>query len=75
MPADSDGCTDATQHYLDVKSRKYKHHLATMQAQGIVYKPIIWTAWGRAHPDAISVLRSLAIKAARRRGLVSSSEL
>ena len=69
-----DGDADAAKRYLDEKLRKYQRHLAEMQAQGIIYKPIIWTAWGRAHPDA-SVLRSLATKAARRRGLIGSGEL
>ena len=53
----------------------YRRHIAAMQAQGVTYRPIVWTAWGRAHPDAISTLRSLAIKAARRRGLVSAGQL
>ena len=72
MPSDSVGDADAAQLYLDAKIYKYRRYLDAMQAQGIVYKPMIWTAWGRAHPDVISVLRSLAIKAARRRGLISS---
>ena len=71
----ADGDADATQIYLDSKLRKYRRYLATMQAQGIIYKPIVWTAWGRAHPDAVSTLRSLAMKAARRRGLVSAGQL
>jgi hypothetical protein len=75
MPSAADGDADAAQRYLDAKLRKYRRHLATLQSNGIAYKPIIWTAWGRAHPDAISVLRSLAITAARRRGLISASAM
>jgi hypothetical protein len=72
---DVDSDSDAAQRYLNDKLYKYRRHLEAMRANGIVYKPIIWTAWGRAHPDAIAVLRSLAMKAARRRGLISSNEL
>ena len=79
LPTAADGSeedgTDAAQRYLNDKLRKYRRHLLEMQANGITYKPIIWTAWGRAHPDAIAILRSLALKAARRRGMVSAGEL
>ena len=75
MPTAADGDADAAQAYLDAKIRKYRRYLAGMEAQGVHYKPIIWTSWGRAHPDAVSILRSLAMKAARRRGLVSATEI
>ena len=75
MPTGADGDADAAQLYLNAKLSKYSRHLAAMQSNGITYKPIIWTAWGRAHPDAISALQSLAIKAARRRGLISASSM
>ena len=68
-------CADAAQRYFNVKTHKYRNYLDELRAQGIVYKPIIWTAWGRAHPDAVSVLRSLATKAARRRGLISATDV
>ena len=75
MPTGADGDADAAQLYLNAKLSKYSRHLAAMQSNGITYNPIIWTAWGRAHPDAISALQSLAIKAARRRGLISASSM
>ena len=31
--------------------------------------PLVWSAYGRAHPEAESVLHTLAVHAARRRGL------
>ena len=75
MPTDSHGNVDAAQAHADMKMRKYRRYLHEMEPQGIMYKPIIWTAWGRAHPDVVAVLRSLATRAARRRGLASPSEL
>ena len=36
---------------------------------------MIWSTWGRPHADVVAILRSLASRAARRRGLVASSDL
>ncbi len=43
--------------------------------QGIAYISMIWSAWGRAHPDAVRQMKGLATRAARRRGLVSHADL
>ena len=47
----------------------YRGHLAELAAAGITYVPIVWSAYGRAHPEAQAALRALALRAARRRGL------
>ena len=75
MPLPADGDTDAAQRYKDLKLRKYRNYADAMRAQGITYTPIIWTSWGRAHDDVIQHLRSLAARAARRRGLVSHKDI
>ena len=46
----------------------YQPHLAALERQNIDYLPIIWSSYGRPHPRAASVLRTLANRIARRRG-------
>jgi hypothetical protein len=47
----------------------YRPHFAELQEGGVVYKPLVWSAFGRAHPETTVVLEALAKQAARRRGL------
>ncbi len=75
MPSPADGAADATERYKQLKLNKYRRFLETMRAQGIAYVPIIWSSWGRPNPDAARVLKGLAARAARRRGLVSHADL
>ena len=51
------------------KIADYAPHFAELAEQDIVYKPLVWSTFGRAHPETDSVMRSLAVVAARRRGL------
>ena len=46
-----------------------------MRQQGIAYMPLIWSTWGRPHPDATRALKMLAARAARRRGLISPTDI
>ena len=50
-------------------------HAATRRAPGIAYAPLIWTAWGRQHPDATAVMQALAARAARRKGLTARGDI
>ena len=55
---------------FDRKRRDYGAHLHELEVrQGISYCPMVWSAWGRAHPEAARILETLARQAARRRGL------
>ena len=45
-----------------------RDYLAELDHQGVEYKPLIWSCWGREHEDKSRVLRQLARIAARRRG-------
>ena len=74
-PSAADGDRDSTELYRDVKISKYRRYFDGLAAQGIQYKPIIWSAWGRPHVDATAVLKALGARAARRRGLTSGSAL
>ena len=52
------------------KRHDYAKYLDELeQREGIIYKPLIWSAWGRAHPETDIVLHNLARQVARRRGL------
>jgi len=45
--------------------------LDALEAEGVEYKPLVWSCYGREHPDTTAVLTVLARTAARRRGMAS----
>ena len=49
----------------------YGEHLEGLRAEGIQYRPLAFSCYGRLHPDAELTLDAMARKAARRRGLGS----
>jgi hypothetical protein len=51
------------------KLHNYRGILPELQARGIRYLPMVWSSYGRAHPEAENTLQLLARTAARRRGL------
>ena len=58
--------------------RKEDHYsvvLDELKAEGVVYKPLVWTCWGRPSPDAQAALRTLSFVAARRLGLCDARGL
>ena len=50
------------------KRATYERFLPELEAQGIEYRPLIWSCWGREHPDTTAVLEQVSRRAARRRG-------
>ena len=48
-------------------------HLPELRNQGIQYAPMVWSAYGRPHANTVRIIRQLAKRAARRRGLPSAS--
>ena len=42
-----------------------------MASHNIVYMPVVWTNFGRPHPGALTVIRAIARRVARRRGHAS----
>jgi hypothetical protein len=72
-PVAADGDVDACERYKQQKLHKYRGIIPELEAQGIEYRPLIWSSWGRAHHDSEATLRTLAGRAARRRGLVDGS--
>ena len=57
------------------KKSNYSSHLAELRAEGIEYMPVIWSAYGRPHPDAIRLLVTLSRNTARRRGTRDAASL
>ena len=52
------------------KRRAYAPHLRELEEeQDVAYRPMVWSAYGRAHPETEAMLTSMAVLAARRRGL------
>ena len=51
------------------KQGDYAAHTGELQEQDITYRPLVWSAWGRAHPETSAMLAAVAVQAARRRGL------
>ena len=52
------------------KRKDYKAYLEELEEhRDVIYKPMIWSTWGRAHPETQVMLESMAIIAARRRRL------
>ena len=53
------------------KRRDYQRYLHELEVEeGVSYRPMVWSAFGRAHPEADAMLESMALLAARRRGLL-----
>ena len=57
------------------KIKRYAPFLEELENQGVTYAPVIWSAWGRAHPETECILLTLAKAAARRRGLRDHRQL
>ena len=66
---------DCTVSMCNHKRTVYALHLDELRYGGIQYAPMIWSAYGRPHPDALRVLLTLARGAARRRGEASFRSL
>ena len=60
-----DDCVEAMH---ERKLRRYAPHMRELERGGIDYVPLVWSAYGRAHPRATTFTRLLAHRIARRRG-------
>ena len=57
------------------KMRKYSSVLDELVEAGLDYRPVTWSCWGRPDAATSAVVRSMAVAAARRRGLASPAAL
>ena len=78
MPSKATQCWSwlATESMRLRKRRCISHGTCgALEAEGIEYRPLVWSCWGREHSDTTAVLTMLARQAARRRGLPSHKPL
>ena len=59
---------DCTQTMVNHKIDKYAPYRLTLERQNIEYRPLVFSCYGRLHPDTTATLRTLARRIARRRG-------
>ena len=59
---------DCTETMRSSKVRRYAPYHAELQAAQVMYRPVVWSCFGREHSDTTSVMVGLARRAARRRG-------
>ena len=71
-PHASEAGVDCTQSRVQAKLQHYGPHLATLLRQNISYSSVVWSAYGRPHPDTLAVLRSLSKSIARKRNIASA---
>ena len=63
---------DCTVSRVQAKLQHYGPHLDSLLRQNISYCPVVWSAYGRPHPDTLAVLRSLSKSIARKRNVASA---
>ena len=59
---------DCTETYRRRKINRYAPFSAELATEGIIYRPVIWSCYGREHEETSIVLEQLARRAARRFG-------
>ena len=67
--------TDCTETMWRAKKSKYAPYEAELSRQNIQYRPIIFSAYGRPHPDAQKFLSTLSRRLARRRCFASAASI
>ena len=68
-PHSRDAGLDCTETMKQDKFQKYQLHLPELEREGILYKPAIFSCFGRRHPDTTDMMTLAARRAARYRGL------
>ena len=57
------------------KHARYASHSAELERANVRYEPIVWSCFGRPHPQTLVLMKALAKRAARRRGLSDPQQL
>ena len=60
---------DCTEAMVRVKKEKYANYEEELERGNVTYCPIVWSAYGRPHAEALQLMRTVAKKNARLRGL------
>ena len=66
---------DCTETVRKRKEAKYAPFRTELVDARVVYRSLIWSCYGREHPDTIAVLHVLCRRAARRQGLADHLRL
>ena len=61
-----DDCTESMRRR---KQAKYAPYSDDLSVAGVVYRPLVWSCYGREHADTTATLTAMARRIARRRGL------
>ena len=61
---------DCTESMRQRKLNDYRPHLRVLEAQGIVYTPMVWSCYGRPHRATYDALKTICQRASRRRAHV-----
>ena len=59
---------DCVESMVLAKRATYANHGDELRRAGITYQPVVWSAYGRPHPDSIRILVAISRNTARRRG-------
>ena len=65
--------SDCTETMVQQKLSHYGPYLPQLERNNIDYMPLVWSSYGRMHANALTVLRTLSKRIARRRGVASES--
>ena len=68
-PDASGGGVDCCESMRRRKLADYEPHVEEFRQRGMVYTPMIWSAYGRPHSETEVLLRNIAKRAARRKGI------
>ena len=60
---------DACEAMRGDKADRYAAHRAELEAEGVTYRPLVWSTYGRPHPETTELLAALAASASRRLGV------
>ena len=74
-PGASGSGSDCTAAMHRTKLNRYANYTHELEQENIKYEPMVWSAYGRPHPNAKLILQKLAKKAARRRGMINFKPL
>ncbi len=57
------------------KLARYAPHQDELERANVKYEPMVWSAYGRPHANTLRLIRQLAKRAARRRGLLNAGQI
>ena len=57
------------------KVAEYEADRPELEEQGIYYRPLTFSAYGRPHPEVSAIMTTIAQRAARRRGIANHEEI